>query len=165
MEKVHSAIRRWVQGAVLTPNSAQRPSWSSDPHYSMFFHLKQFSYSFHQTLVKRAVNELDHGNLAPLASFAWYIPVMMASNITRGLIQGGGDLPTHMKGMDLGDHMMRAASQTIAGVGATGIDAQSDLFSLAGPAVEQVIDGFGQPIGRTITDALPAKSLYAEALR
>jgi len=165
IEKTHYAIRRWVQGAILTPNAAQRPAWSSDPHYSMFFHLKQFSYSFHQTLIKRAVNELDHGNLAPLAAFIWYIPVMVGSNIMRGLIQGGGDLPMHMQGMDLGDHVNKAIWQTIGATGAIAVDATHDLSSLAGPMVEQAIDALGQPMGRTVVDALPAKSLYAEALR
>jgi hypothetical protein len=99
MERVHQAIRRWVQGAVLTPNAAQRPAWSSDPHYSMFFHLKQFSYSFHQTILKRAVKEMNYGNMAPMGAFMWYVPVMIASDITKGLLQGGGSLPSHMQGM------------------------------------------------------------------
>jgi len=160
MEKVHAAVRRWVQGAVITPNAAQRPSWSSDPHYSMFFHLKQFSYSFHQTILKRAVKELEYGNLAPLGSFIWYVPVMMAADITRGLIQGGGQLPAYMKGMTASDWVLRSASRSgLLSVGEIGINAASDLASLGGPAVEQVIDGFGQPIGRTVVDALPASPL------
>lgn len=160
MEKVHAAVRRWVQGAVITPNAAQRPSWSSDPHYSMFFHLKQFSYSFHQTILKRAVKELEYGNLAPLGSFIWYVPVMMAADITRGLIQGGGQLPAYMKGMTASDWVLRSASRSgLLSVGEIGINAASDLASLGGPAVEQVIDGFSQPIGRTVVDALPASPL------
>ena len=165
IEKTHYAIRRWVQGAVLTPNAAQRPAWSSDPHYSMFFHLKQFSYSFHQTLIRRAVNELDHGNLMPLSAFAWYIPVMVGSNIMRGMLQGGGELPAHMQGMSVADHINKAVWQTIGATGAIAVDASHDLASLAGPMVEQAVDALGQPIGRTITDALPAKPLYIEALR
>ena len=160
MEKVHAAVRRWVQGAVITPNAAQRPSWSSDPHYSMFFHLKQFSYSFHQTILKRAVKELEYGNLAPLGSFIWYVPVMMAADITRGLIQGGGQLPAYMKGMTASDWVLRSASRSgLLSVGEIGVNAASDLASLGGPAVEQVIDGFSQPIGRTVVDALPASPL------
>lgn len=166
IEKTHYAIRRWVQGAVLTPNAAQRPAWSSDPHYSMFFHLKQFSYSFHQTILKRAVNEAGHGNLTPLGAFAWYIPVMIAADVTKGLLQGGGSLPSHMQGMDLGDWVMRAVDRSgLLGVGSIGVGAQQDLASVAGPAAEQIIDSFGQPIGKTIVDALPAKPLFAEALR
>lgn len=164
--KVHQAIRRWVEGAVLTPNAAQRPAWASDPHYSMFFHLKQFSYSFHQTILKRAAKEMNYGNMAPIGAFMWYVPVMIAADITKGLLQGGGELPSHMKGMDAGDWFMRGLYRSgVIGVGAIGVDAESDLSSVAGPAVEQVIDAMGQPIGRTIVDALPAKPVFAEALR
>lgn len=166
MERVHQAIRRWVQGAVLTPNAAQRPAWSSDPHYSMFFHLKQFSYSFHQTILKRAVKEMNYGNMAPMGAFMWYVPVMIASDITKGLLQGGGSLPSHMQGMTLGDHVMRGAERSgLLSVATIGVDAQQDVFSLAGPAIEQTIDAFGQPIGKTIVDALPGKPVFAEALR
>lgn len=164
--KVHQAIRRWVEGAVLTPNAAQRPAWASDPHYSMFFHLKQFSYSFHQTILKRAVKEMNYGNMGPIGAFMWYVPVMIASDITKGLIQGGGELPSHMKGMDAGDWFLRGLYRSgVIGVGAIGVDAEADLASVAGPAVEQAIDAMGQPIGRTIVDALPAKPVFAEAFR
>lgn len=166
VEKIHIAINRWVQGAVLTPNAAQRPAWGSDPHYSMFFHLKQFAYSFHQTLIKRAVKELEYGNLAPLGAFVWYIPVMIAADITKGLIQGGGQLPGHMKGMDLGDWVAHGAERAgLLGVGQMGVDAGQDLASIGGPAVEQVIDAFSDPLERTMIKAAPAHSLYAEALR
>lgn len=166
IDKIHYAINRWVQGAILTPNAAQRPAWGSDPHYSMFFHLKQFSYSFHQTLIKRAVNEMEHGNLAPMGAFIWYIPVMIASDITKGLIQGGGELPAHMKGMDLGDWLMHGAQRAgLLGVGQMGVDATGDLSSIGGPAVEQVIDAFSDPLERTTIKAMPAHGLYAEALR
>lgn len=166
VERVHYAINRWVQGAVLTPNAAQRPAWGSDPHYSMFFHLKQFSYSFHQTILKRAVNEMNHGNLAPMGAFAWYIPVMIASDITKGLIQGGGELPAHMKGMDLGDWVAHGAERAgLLGLGQIGMDAGQDIASVGGPAVEQIIDAYSDPLERTMVKAAPAHGLFAEALK
>lgn len=166
VERVHYAINRWVQGAVLTPNAAQRPAWGSDPHYSMFFHLKQFSYSFHQTILKRAVTEMNHGNLAPMGAFAWYIPVMIAADITKGLIQGGGELPAHMKGMDLGDWMAHGAERAgLLGLGQVGVDAGQDVASIGGPAVEQIIDAYSDPLERTMIKAAPAHSLYAEILK
>lgn len=162
MEKVHFAIARWVQGAILTPNAAQRPGWASDPHYSMFFHLKQFSYSFHQTIMRRAVNELNYGNMVPMGSFLWYVPIMIASDITKGLLQGGGSLPKYMQGMTAGDWMMRGAERAgVLGLGNIGVDASHDIWSVAGPAVEQSINAFTHPIGRTLTDALPGKPLFA----
>lgn len=166
VEKIHYAINRWVQGAVLTPNAAQRPAWGSDPHYSMFFHLKQFSYSFHQTILKRAVSEMNHGNLAPLGAFVWYIPVMIASDITKGLIQGGGELPSHMKGMDLGDWVAHGAERAgLLGLGQVGVDAGQDITSIGGPAVEQIIDAYSDPLERTMIKAAPAHGLYAEAFK
>lgn len=166
IDKLYYAIGRWVEGAIITPNAAQRPAWSSDPHWSMFFHLKQFTYSFHQTILKRAVKEMEYGNMAPIGSFLWYVPVMIASDLTKGLVQGGGELPSHMKGMDMGDWIMRGAERAgLLGVGQIGVDAGQDLFSLGGPAVEQIIDGFTDPLAKTTLNALPAHALYAEALK
>ena len=166
IDAVHYAINRWVEGAVLTPNAAQRPAWGSDPHYSMFFHLKQFSYSFHQTILKRAVSEMNHGNLAPLGAFVWYIPVMIAADVTKGLIQGGGELPAYMKGYDAGDWVMHGAQRGgLLTVGQIGVDAGQDVASLAGPGVEQMIDAMRAPLSETTIKALPAHGVYANMLR
>ena len=55
-------------------------------HYcSAFWHLKRFAYSFHQTFIRRAMTEAKYGNIMPLGVFAWYIPVMIASDIIKGL--------------------------------------------------------------------------------
>lgn len=166
IDAVHYAINRWVEGAVLTPNAAQRPAWGSDPHYSMFFHLKQFSYSFHQTILKRAVNEMNHGNLAPMGAFAWYIPTMIAADITKGLIQGGGELPAYMKGYDAGDWVMHGVQRAgVLGAAQLGVDASGDMFSLAGPGAEQMIDAMREPLSDTVIKALPAHGLFAQALK
>lgn len=63
-----------------------------------------------------------------------------SSDVVRGLVQGGGELPNHMKGYDLGDWVTRGAMHSVAGVGATGADAVADPLSLAGLTVEQLID-------------------------
>ena len=164
IERVHTAINRWVEGAILTPNAAQRPAWSSDPHYSIFFHLKQFSYSFHQTIMKRAVKELNYGNLAPLGAFAWYIPVMIGADIVKGLIQGGGDLPNYMKGYDAGDWFWHGVNRSgTLGIGALGVGAFDDPGSILGPAPEQVLDAMTDPLAKTTLRALPGNSLYRQA--
>jgi len=165
-DKMNYALSRWVQGAVLSPNAAHRPAWGSDPHYSMFFHLKQFTYSFHQTVIKNAVHEMNYGNMIPLGTFAWYIPVMIASDITKGLIQGGGELPGHMKGMDLGAWVAHGAERAgMLGLGNIAVDANKDIFSTAGPMVEQIMDAWGAPARNTALNALPLHGLYAEAMK
>ncbi len=166
VEKLHTAINRWVEGAILTPNAAQRPAWASDPHYSLFFHMKQFSYSFHQTILKRAVSEMNHGNLAPLGAFVWYIPTMIAADVTKGLIQGGGELPAYMKGYTAGDWFKDGLTRSGAlGLGAIGVDAAHDIFSLAGPGVEQITDAMTAPLGQTTLNALPLHGLYSGLIK
>ena len=160
IDAIHAALNRWTLGAVLTPNAAQRPAWSSDPHYSLFFHLKQFSYSFHQTILKRAVKEMNYGNMGPIAAFAGYIPVMLASDLMKGLIVGGGTLPNHMQGMDLGDWVMHGLERSgTLGIGAIGVDASQDMFSVFGPGVEQLVDGITEPIADTTLRAMPLNPL------
>jgi hypothetical protein len=164
---VHAALNRWVEGAVLTPNAAQRPGWSSDPNYATLFHLKQFSYSFHQTILKRAVNEFKHGNMAPVGALAAFIPTMITADVMKGLIQGGGELPAYMKGMDAGDWFTHGVQRAgLLGIGSIGMDAETDLASLGGPAVEQAIDGMRDGFGeKTLLKAMPLNSLYGEIFK
>ncbi|MGA0610112.1 hypothetical protein [Caldimonas sp. KR1-144] len=162
---VHSAINRWVTGAVLSPNAAQRPAWASDPSYSLLFHLKQFTYSFHQTILRRAVRELQQGNFGPMAAFVWYVPVMIASDIVKGLIQGGGELPAYMQGYNAGDWVMHGVQRAgLLGVGQIGMDINADPFGVLGPTVEQVTDALVDPADKTLVRALPFNPVYREAL-
>lgn len=163
---IHDALNRWVEGAVLTPNAAQRPAWSSDPNFATMFHLKQFSYSFHQTILKRATNEFHHGNMAPLGALAMFIPTMITADIMKGLIQGGGSLPPYMASMNAGDWFMHGAQRAgLSGIGVIGVDAANDWASLGGPAFEQIVDaardGFGS---KSAMNALPLHSLYGRLI-
>ena len=164
---IHDAINRWVEGAVLTPNAAQRPSWSSDPSYASMFHLKQFSYSFHQTILKRATNEFKHGNMAPLGALALFVPTMIGADIMKGLIQGAGTLPPYMAGMNAGDWVAHGVQRAgLSGIGVIGMDAAADWASLGGPAFEQIVDaardGFGSS---TVLKAAPRHAVYGELVR
>ncbi len=163
--RTHRAINRWVEGAILSPNAAQRPAWASDPHYSMFWHLKQFAYSFHQTIMKRAVSEAKHGNVLPLGVFAWYIPTMIAADVAKGMMLGAGELPNYMKGYDLGDWVAHGVNRAgVLGVGDIGVNAAREPLGLAGPMVEQISDIFTGPLEKNIIHALPANALYSRAL-
>lgn len=159
---IHDALNRWVEGAVLTPNAAQRPAWSSDPNFATMFHLKQFSYSFHQTILKRATNEFSKGNMQPLGALAMFIPTMIGADLMKGLIQGAGTLPPYMASMNAGDWLMHGSQRAgLSGIGVIGMDAANDWASLGGPAFEQIIDagrdGFGS---KSALNAMPLHSLY-----
>lgn len=163
--KVQFAMNRWIEGAVLTPNSAQRPAWSSDPRWSFIFHLKQFTYSFQQTILTRAWNEMKQGNLAPMGSLSLFIPAMIASDMTKGLIVGGGELPPYMQGYNAADWVGHGLERAgTLGYGQLALDAVQGPASLGGPMAEQIVDAFRQPLGDTLLKAMPANALYRNAI-
>lgn len=163
--KVHAALVRWVEGAILSPSAAHRPAWGSDPHYGMFWHLKQFAYSFHNTMLTRAKNEAGHGNYMPLGALAWYVPTMIGADITKALMLGGGELPGYMKGYDLGDWMLHGVDRSGGlGMAQPVVDAIGDPASLAGPMADQVWDAIVDPVEKTVVRALPANAVYSRAI-
>ena len=165
VEKVHKAINRWVEGAILSPNASQRPAWGSDPRFSMFWHLKQFAYSFHETILKRAVGEAKQGNVMPLGVLAWYIPLMITSDVIKGMAVNGGSLPGYMKSYDMSDWMMHGIDRSgVLGAGNVALDGVQDPWGIAGPAVGQIADSFTNPLQQNIINALPANALYKGAL-
>jgi hypothetical protein len=157
-EKVHYAITRWVEGAVLTPTAGQRPTWASDPHYAVLFHLKQFTYSFHHTILKRAYTEAGHGNMSPIGALMAAVPTMVAADLVKGVLLGGGSLPAYMQPWDLGDHLMHGVSRAgLGGIGQFGIDGLRDPLSVMGPTVEQIATTVFNPsdIAQNALNAVP----------
>ncbi|WP_200405932.1 hypothetical protein [Acidovorax sp. MR-S7] len=165
VDKVNSAIVRWVEGAILSPSAGQRPAWGSDPHFGMFWHLKQFAYSFHHTMLTRAKNEAGHNNYAPMGALAWYVPTMIGADITKGLMLGAGELPGYMQGYGAADWLQHGVERAgILGVGQFGLDAATDPVGVVGPMADQVWEAIVDPIERTVVRAMPVNSLYSRAV-
>jgi hypothetical protein len=155
---VHNALNRWVEGAILSPSAAVRPAWASDPHYAAIFHLKQFTYTWHQVIRKHAMQEYDHGNLAPMGALAGMVPILMTSNVLKGLFLGGGTLPAHMQGMTFGNSIERAVQNAgLGGVHQLGFENLMSPSKLGGPMLEQMTDWFSSDatIGKSALAALP----------
>ena len=71
-----------------------------------------------------------------------------------------------MKAYDAGDCVMHGVQRAgLMGVGTIATDAGSDIFSLAGPGVEQAIDAITDPLQDSTLKALPLHGLYREAFR
>jgi hypothetical protein len=161
-KRLQFAIMRWVDGAILRPNAAQRPAWASNPKYALLFHLNQFLYSFQKVILERMYVEAKNGNYDPLmVAAAGYIPLMLAANVIRAIIQGGGEEPDWMKDDSLVDWVQRA----IQSAGLTGIPGSiSDKLptGLAGPTVQQALDAVfrDQDLVTTIEKALPLQAIY-----
>jgi hypothetical protein len=180
--EVQHAIVRWVNGSILRPNAMQRPIMASDPHYAILYHLKQFAYSFHKTILERSVNELRHGNYTPVtALFVAYVPMMVAADVVKELLRPGDD-PAWMK-MGLGEYVRHGLDRAnLMGIPQFGYDAitspgkafenpamaTSKAAGLFGPTVQQLVDWALVPLsedktlgGQTMR-SLPLQTIYRD---
>ena len=175
--KVKAAINRWVDGAVLRPDAADKPIWMSDPHWSLISHLKQFTYSFHETILKRVAHEYQNGNYTPAMALMSYVPMMIAADMAKGLIQGGGEEPEWKQNWGVGDYVAAGVERAgLLGVGQFGVDMLRDAVrggtgvgALAGPTVEQFAEaarmlGGRESFGQFVLKSMPANALYAGAV-
>lgn len=160
--KIQIAVKRWVDQAILRPNAAHRPAWMSDPHFVLFSHMKQFSYTFHDTILKRAWLEAkNHGELGPIGVLlAGFVPMMVAADTAKALLLTGQE-PYWMHGglPSMIDHGVRRAG--LLGLAQPYADPlmSGHEMSIAGPTVEQAVSVFTQPVETSLVDALPGASV------
>lgn len=126
-DRLRNAVFRFVDEAILRPDSAQRPVYGSDPHFMLVFHLKGFMYSFYERIMKRAWREaVDNGNLTPAMSLSLYVPGMIFADMLRDAVKDAfGDQDDDRRDdWDLGDWSSHALERS----------------GLYGPYVQQVAD-------------------------
>ena len=175
--RVHAAINQWVDGAVLRPDAADKPIWMNDPHWALIAHLKQFVYSFQKVILGRVAHEVTNGNYAPVLALTSYVPIMIAADLVKGIIQGGGEEPEWKKGWTAADYVGRVIERAgLYGVGQFGMDVASDVerggsgaFALLGPTVEQLGDavqvlGGSKQFAPVLLRSMPANALYKDSL-
>ena len=155
--QVQQAVMRWVDGAILRPNAAIRPTMSSDPHYAVFYHLKQFMYAMHAVILKRVQIEIKNGNSDPLILLmAGYVPMMLAADSAKGLIQEAtGNGQPYWQHDSIGGVVAHGVERAgLLGVGQLLTDTVNyGPLGLLGPAVEQAADLVTQPLGESVADA------------
>lgn len=146
--RVRAALNRFVNEAILRPNAAQRPIWASDPHFMLFWHLKSFTYAFHDVILRRVAHEIKNDNVVPLLYLTMFVPVMIAADLLRDLIQYGAGGNPRKAGWDSLDYMSYGAERSgVLGLGIIPIDAARDVEfggifgeSFAGPTAELLLD-------------------------
>lgn len=175
--RLSAAVNKWVDGAVLRPDAAHKPIWMNDPHWALIAHLKQFTYSFHETILKRVISEMRHGNYNPAMALSAYVPVMIAADLVKGMIQGGGQQPDWKEGWGPSDYLWSGVQRAgLLGVGQFGSDVATDVHrggigvgALAGPTLDQlggavhVVGGNGE-FAPFALKAMPANALYSASL-
>ena len=170
-DRVREAVLTWVNGAVLRPNASHRPIYASDPHYMLFYHLKQFAYSFHKVILRRAWIEAKAGNYTPAAAlFTGYVPVSIAADVVKETLIMGDDDPWWTKGGLTAYLEHGIARANLGGVPQMWLGDIADpvmafkdpgryvgsLSNVAGPAPDQLIDLISVPF-------LEDKTLVKEA--
>jgi hypothetical protein len=132
-QRVQSAINRMVDEAILRPTAAQRPIFMSDARFQLLGHLKQFTFSFHNTIVNQVhsnvVKQLDQQEYVkavqgflPLLS---YVPFMFAADMARTLVAGRWDDDDDR---ELHDYVWDAVQRSaILGYGTFAMDAVDDM--------------------------------------
>lgn len=170
------AVNKWVDGAILRPNEAHKAIWMNDPHWRLVAHLKQFVFAFQHAMIDRVLEEAKYGNYKPAAAITSFVPVMMASDMLRGMLTNGGQLPAYQQDWDAEDFLWNGVQRAgLLGVG----QFRADMFksirrggdgigALSGPTIEQLTDGIraigGGDAGGTVMKALPANALYSHYL-
>lgn len=175
--KMMFALNKWVDGAVLRPDATLKPIWMNDPRFKLFGHMKQFMFAFQETTLKRVAHEARFGNYTPIMALASYIPVMLAADVVKGLVQGAGDQPDWKDNWNGGDYFAAAVQRAgLFGVGQIGIDVLRSLKhggygvgALGGPTVSQLGDIALTATGdhsfqSTAIRALPANVLWGHWL-
>ena len=155
------AVNRFVLDTVVSPNAAHRPIWGSNPMYQMFMHLKNFTYSYHQVILKSAMNRAGKGNLNPLLTLTLTsLPVMIAAGAMKAMLIPGASA-TWMAG-GLAGYLSYAFTRAGAlGVPQMYMDSimHGHFADLAGPAAGQAADLFDDTLGHNLVKALPGQNI------
>lgn len=173
-DRVRNALLRFVDEAVLRPTSQQAPNWFADPYVGLVTQYKHFAYAIQDQIGKRILQEVRHGNVSAILPAMAYLPIIIATEMIRGLLQyGPGGNPNRD---DWGPEEYTAYALDRSGLLGPKLAFQSDAAadtkhgnlpgtSFLGPTVQQGQDlvrtaaGRGS-IGRAVENALPAEALF-----
>ena len=131
--RLRRALFKFVDSAVLRPNAAHRPIWGSDPRFALIFHLKQFTHSFQEVIMKRVWHEWKQGNTKPAQVALTYIPFMAAADAAKTMLLGKGF------DMSLGQFFGKEVERSgLLGTGQYAVDAVQDMARGDNPAASFV---------------------------
>lgn len=165
--RIQRAIYQWVSGAVMRPNASQRPAYASDPHYMVFWHMKQFAYTFHDTVMKRAIHDYKkYGDTGPLGVMATcFAPVMIAADVAKSVLLTGDAPGWWNAGLpDIIEHGVNRAGlsgqyQPIVDIATT---PGRSWLGLGGPMIEQLQQLGDQTVGQAAVSALPGQNVIKQ---
>lgn len=161
---INTALHQFIDESVIRPSAAIRPDWASDPHWAIFFHLKQFMWGYHETILRRVWQQVkDNEGLYKV------VPVMLLAAATLPLAAAGYELRRFLGGAPEysdkkgGDYFWEVLQRSGApGIMQLYVDAdeaeefgQFAPFAIAGPAVSQVTDFLNKDFDVALARSIP----------
>lgn len=168
------ALRRFVDEAILRPNSQQAPLWHRDPFMGLVTQYKGFTYAIYDQITKRMGHELRHGNSWVVLAALAYLPIVLMAELLREYIQYFPDGKPNRKDWGAVDYTMHAAARTgLLGpkadvIGGLRGDIEGNRLpgsSQIGPTASQVsnlVDAFRgyRELDKEVESALPASAAW-----
>jgi hypothetical protein len=149
--KVQNAIFRMVEESILRPSAATRPLWASDMRFRLLGHLKSYTFTWHNQILRQLFTRAGNAETRAQAALVFmplltYIPVMLAADVARDMIQGDD------KDRDLDETVFRAIQRSaILGMGTFLMDIEDELDygglptnTVLGPVIDSTLN-----LGRT----------------
>lgn len=169
--RVKAALMQFVDDAVLRPNSQQVPQWHSDPFMGLVTQYKAFSYAIYDQIMGRIDTELKNGNAKVLLAAGAYVPIVIAAEILRDVVQGDGEDKDDWEADDwlkLGVEKSGLYSPVFGAAEGVVDDVRNDRLpgsSAVGPTasqarnVTQALTG-SRDLGKEFESALPGSAWY-----
>jgi hypothetical protein len=148
---VQNAVFRMVDESILRPSAASRPLWMSDMRFKLLGHLKSYTFTWHNQILNQLFTRAGNAENAAQAALVFapllaYIPVMIAADMARGLVQGDD------KDRDWDEVLGRAVQRSaVLGMGTFFLDAKDEMDwgglptnTVLGPVIDSTLN-----LGRT----------------
>lgn len=84
---MRTAINRWVDQAIMRPDATKRPAFGSDARMNTFFYLRDFMYTFFETVLHQTIT-----NTRDAKGLSKALPVMMLGMTVMPLAAAGYEL-------------------------------------------------------------------------
>lgn len=172
-EKTRRALLQFMDEAILRPDPSQRPLWMSDPNYVLLSQYKSFVYAFQQTILKRIGVEFREGNYQPLMLTMAYLPIMLASELLREILQHGFGGDERREEWGATDYLLHSTERTgLLGPREFVLDAAADPnygnlpgASFLGPTASHARSWLSdKPTSAKVVETLPANSVWKHHL-
>jgi len=86
-DEIRVALNRWTDQAIMRPDATKRPAYGSDSRMNSFFYLRDFMYTFFETVLAQTAT-----NIKDAEGAAKVIPVMMLGMTIMPLAAAGYEL-------------------------------------------------------------------------